>query len=158
MGESYVSGLPNTYSPPPANSNGRNDDQWKKRLAKQGFTYSTKPPTEEYLERDREFGVHYHHKNGFGHVVTADGGFNRASFTYTDHQSRPDEDVTNEVRRAEVDGRVAGYVTRDTFDDKERKLNKRYDSPDEERREGPIDDPDCNDDGEYEMDESKRGP
>jgi hypothetical protein len=64
--------------------------------------------------------------------------------------------VTDEVRRAGAEGRIAGYVTRDTFDDRERKLNEGYDSPKEERQEGPVDDPDYDDDGGYEMDEDKR--
>jgi hypothetical protein len=54
MGEYYASGLPNEYSPLPEHSYGRNDDEWKQRLADGGFTYSTEPPSEEYLERDRE--------------------------------------------------------------------------------------------------------
>ncbi|XP_014555023.1 hypothetical protein COCVIDRAFT_28064 [Bipolaris victoriae FI3] len=142
MGEYYASGLPNTYSPPPEDSYGRDEDEWKQRLVDGGFTYSTEPPEEEYLDRDREFGVLYRHQNKLGHVIAADGGFNKASYTYTDHQERPDKDVTDEVRNAEAEGRVVGYVTRDIFDDRERKLGKRYDSPEEETRQGPADDPD----------------
>jgi hypothetical protein len=156
MGEYYASGLPNNYSPPPKGSHGRNDDHWKQRLADGGFTYSTEPPEEEYLDRDREFAVQYHHRNGLGHVVAVDRGFNKASYTYSDHQVRPDQDATDEVRRAEAEGRIAGYVTKDTFDDKERKLAKRYDSPEEETRQGPVDDPDYDDNDGYEMDEDKR--
>lgn len=44
---------------------------------------------------------------------------------------------------------------KDTFNDRE-KANERYDSPELERREGPVDDLDYDSDGGYEMDGDKR--
>jgi len=150
MGESYASGLPNEYSPPPIDSGGRDLDEWKERLEENGFKVSDNPPDEEYLSGPREAAVAYRHAGGGGHVVAMDGGYNDATYTYSDHQGRVDEDVTEEVNKARREDRIAGYITRPDFDDREREQQQEDDyEDDEEEEEG---DEDYGDDGDYEMD------
>ena len=147
MGESYASGLPNEYSPPPSDSGGRDLDEWKERLEENGFKTSDDPPDEEYLHGAREASVAYWHANGGGHVVAMDGGANDATYTYSDHQTRVDEDVTEEVNQARRDGRVAFYVTRPNFDDRERGQQQEDEEEEEEEEEE-----EGGDGGDYEMD------
>ena len=120
LGESYASGLPNEYSPPASDSGGRDLDEWKERLEENGFKTPDDPPGEEYLSGAREASVAYWHAHGGGHVVAMDGGDNDATYTYSDHQGRVDEDVTEEVNEARRDRRIAFYVIRPNFDDRER--------------------------------------
>ncbi|KAI4659254.1 uncharacterized protein J4E78_005680 [Alternaria triticimaculans] len=153
MGESYASGLPNEYSPPASDSGGRDLDEWKERLEGNGFKVSDNPPDEEYLSGPREAAVAYHHAGGGGHVVAMDGGYNDATYTYSDHQGRVDEDVTEEVNKARREDRIAGYITRPDFDDREREQQQEDDyeddyEDDEEEEEGDED----YGDGYYEMD------
>ena len=154
MGESYASGLPNKYSPPASDSGGRDLDEWKERLEGNGFEISDDPPDEEYLSGAREASVAYWHANGGGHVVAMDGGDNDATYTYSDHQGRVDEDVTEEVNEARRDGRIAFYVTRPNFDDREREREQEDDYEDdyEDDEEEEGGDEDYGDDGDYEMD------
>ena len=79
-----------------------------------------------------------------------DGGDNDATYTYSDHQGRVDEDVTEEVNEARRDGRIAFYVTRPNFDDREREQQQGDDYEDDEEEERG--DEDYDDDGDYEMD------
>ncbi|KAI4613986.1 hypothetical protein J4E80_006675 [Alternaria sp. BMP 0032] len=150
MGESYASGLPNEYSPPPIDSGGRDLDEWKERLEGNGFEISDDPPDEEYLSGAREAAVAYRHAGGGGHVVAMDGGYNDATYTYSDHQGRVDEDVTEEVNKARREDRIAGYITRPDFDDREREQQQEDDYEDDEEEEGG--DENYGDDGDYEMD------
>ena len=151
MGESYASGLPNEYSPPASDTGGRDLDEWKERLEENGFKTSGDPPDEEYLSGAREASVAYWHADGGGHVVAMDGGNNDATYTYSDHQGLVDEDVTEEVNEARRDRRIAFYVTRPNFDDREREQQQEddYEEDDEDEEEG---DEDYGDDGDYEMD------
>ncbi|KAI4932304.1 uncharacterized protein J4E92_004205 [Alternaria infectoria] len=150
MGESYASGLPNEYSPPASDSGGRDLDKWKERLEENGFKTSNNPPDEEYLSGAREASVAYWHADGGGHVVAMDGGDNDATYTYSDHQGRVDEDVTEEVNEARRDGRIAFYVTRPNFDDREREQQQEDAYEDDEEEEGG--DEAYGDDGDYGMD------
>jgi len=150
MGESYASGLRNEYNPPPIDSGGRDLDEWKERLEENGFKVSDHPPDEEYLSGPREAAVAYRHAGGGGHVVAMDGGHNDATYTYSDHQGRVDEDVTEEVNNARREDRIAGYITRPDFDDREREQQQEDGYEDDEEEEGG--DEDYGDDGDYEMD------
>ncbi|KAI4644513.1 hypothetical protein J4E93_006418 [Alternaria ventricosa] len=150
MGQSYASGLSNEYSPPASDSGRRDLDEWTERLEENGFETSDDLPDEEYLSGAREASVAYWHANGGGHVVAMDGGYNDATYTYSDHQGRVDEDVTEEVNKARREDRIAGYITRPDSDDREREQQQEDDYEDDEEEAGG--DEDYGDDGDYEMD------
>jgi hypothetical protein len=157
MGEYYASGLPNEYSPPPADRDGRDLDEWKKRLAQRSLEFSTSPPDEEYMENEREVAFAYYHREGGGHVVAMNGGYNAATYMFADHQVLPDEDVTGQGRDAIREGRVAGYITKPNFEDWERRQMRGDDDEEEEGEKGEYaDDANYDCEGDFEMDDGER--